>query len=1109
MVQWTRDPTTRGPDLEKTPIDIKPMYPSQIVIRTKLTPPRPQRHTLQRPRLTARLAEALHYRLTLVHAGTGYGKSTALAALAQGAQPTIWYSIAEPDGDPSVFMAHLIHACQRTLPELSDAPLAALEGSSPPSAWHVVVDALVNALDEVLAGPALLILDDYHLVSDALPIATLVDRLVGYAPPDLHVILSGRYPPRLPNLVNWRARGKLLEIDHRDLAFTPPEVATLFQEQFEHPLRPAEVTSLASQTEGWAIALQLIWQGLRSGAITDLTAPLSGCESLEDMFTYLAQEVFDQQPPDVQAFMRDTSVLRHLTPDACDALRQAHDSAGLLAYLQERDLFVVEMGEGQGRYHHLFHAFLKQRLAPEAAQMLQERAAHYYRAIGDGETAVHHFLAAAAHGQAADLLSARGENMVRQGRLDTLANYIGQLPPPVLEAHPALLTFLGDIARLRSHFDEALGWYAQAEARWRDQGDRMGLSRALQGQALVYLDTVRPAQAESLLAQALRLSDGQQDRQDRAHLLELLAENQLNLGHPQEAERLQTEARQWREEGPSESLVGARVLLRTGQLEQARAALAQQVGSGQAEHNLPPVLQRAHHSHREGQLLLSLVLAFQGQAEAARRAAQTGITIGQQLDSPFVTAVGYMRLGHAYLIGPQPDAQRRAIECYKEAITLGDAVAVRRTRVEAQWGLCRAYGFYGDLAAAQEAAEMGIEIGRRAGDPWIVALIELNLGASYVLAGRHAKAVQILQRVAAAFRDCSDSHGHAAALLWLGLAYLRLDQRERLAESADVLLQLTERHGYDHLFTRRALLSPPEQRALVPLLLEARRRRRRPATVSRLLDQMGMSQVEFHPGYQLRVQTLGPFRTWRGSEEIDAREWRRAKARQLFQLLLTHRGRMLQREEIVYILWPELDPDAAQRDFKVALNAINKALEPDRPPGSESAYIVRHSATYGLRPNADIWLDADVFQRLIERGDHSLETVETCADAYQSALDLYQGEYLKEELYEDWPSEERERLLALYLRASEKLAGVRVSQGRYDEAISLCRRILARDNCWERAYRLMMLAYARQGNRPRALRIYQTCQETLRKELDTEPSLATQSLHDDIAAGMPIAPDIA
>lgn len=1117
------------------------MYHEELVVRTKLTPPRPRRYTLHRPRLTACLAEALDHRLTIVHAGTGYGKSTALAALADQDIPLCWYNIAESDADPLVFLLHLICACRLTLPDLSEAPLAILERASDPLAtgvthrgaaergpavWHSAVNALVNALADspsLRDCPTLLILDDYHLVGDVPAIATIVDRLAGYAPPDLHLILAGRHPPSLPGLTVWRARGELLEIDHADLAFTPDEVAALFHEQYGHQLSPAQVQALAQETEGWAIALQLIWQGLRSGAVTDLTLPLTSRItnhriphseitrlSLDDLFAYLAQEVLNQQRPDVQEFMLSSAVLRQMTPAACDALRplalagtasEAHDSAALLAYLHDHDLFLADLGGGQCRYHHLFRDFLRGCLPPDRASDLHLRAAAYCRAIGDEQEAVYHLLTATAHEEAAALLDEIGERMVRQGRLETLASWIGQLPPAILEEHPALLARLGDIARLRSHFDEALGWYAQAEARWRALDDRMGTSRALQGQALVYLDTVRPARAASLLAEALRLSDGQQDRQDRARLLELLAENQLNLGHPAEAERLRAEARQLREEGPSESQLGVRVMLRTGQLERARLILESQV-QAEGDNADPQMLARAHRSHREAQLLLSLVYAFMGEAEAAFRAAQAGIAIGQRLDSPFVSAVGYMRLGHAWLIRPEPDAHLRAIECYKQAIALGDAVAVQRLRVEAQWGLCRAYGFHGDLIAAEEAAALGIEIGRRAGDPWVVAIIELTLGASYVLSGRHAGAVEILARVAAAFHECSDSYGRAAARLWLGLAYLRLGQGERLAETAEELLRLTEIHGYDHFFTQRALLGPPDTRILVPLLLAVRRQRRRSGTVTRLLDAMGLPGVEFHPGYQLRVQTLGIFRVWRGSEEIDTREWRRSKARHLFQLLLTHHGSMLQREEIVDILWPNREPEAVQRDFKVALNALNKALEPDRPSGAEPAYIVRHGSTYGLRPSADLWLDCVAFQRLIDKGDRCQDGPEARAAAYHRALDLYQGEYLQDELYEDWPSEERERLLAFFLRTAEKLAALRVEQGRYDEAISLCRRILARDNCWERAYRLMMAAYAHQGNRPRALRVYQTCAETLRSELDTEPGLATRHLYEGIAGNL-------
>jgi DNA-binding SARP family transcriptional activator len=292
----------------------------------------------------------------------------------------------------------------------------------------------------------------------------------------------------------------------------------------------------------------------------------------------------------------------------------------------------------------------------------------------------------------------------------------------------------------------------------------------------------------------------------------------------------------------------------------------------------------------------------------------------------------------------------------------------------------------------------------------------------------------------------------------------------------------------------------------VPLLLEARARRRRPASAARLLSEMGLPHIQAHPGYQLRVQTLGGFRLWRGQAELDAREWRRDKARQLFQLLLTRPGRPLQREEITERLWPSLSPEAANRDFKVALNALYKALEPARPPEAPSAYIAREGATYMLRPEADLWLDAAEFTRLAEAGLARLEggRVEEALSNLQAALHLYAGDFLPEALYEDWVSAARERLLSLYLRAADRLAGALVDLARFDEALAVCQQVLARDPCWERAYRLMMVAYARQGNRPQALRVYQRCQQVLRDELDVAPSSATIAVYQQVAEGAPI-----
>jgi ATP/maltotriose-dependent transcriptional regulator MalT/DNA-binding SARP family transcriptional activator len=1096
----------------------------ELLLSTKLSPPLPQRRLLPRPTLQARIREATEYRLTLVQAGTGYGKTTALLSLDGSTPQLFWYSIGEADTDPYQFLLYLIAAFRTRLPGMSDLPLAVLQeqrsagadaayGKGGPAAaiGSTTIDALINVLAQSLSAPALLVLDDYHFVADSAVIDALMRRFVTHAPPSLHVVLASRRPLAWPELVRWRARGEVLEIGREALAFQPDEIALLFRDLYDLPLAPHEVAALADKTEGWPIALQLVRQGVREGtarSVTDLLA--QGPSSLAALFDYLADDLLGRQPPEVAAFMRQTSVLRELTPAACAAVTGNQASAALLARLHELDLFVVALGQGHYRYHHLFHDFLRQQAATDPAdqRMCHRRAAAFFEEQGDDEAAIYHWLAAGEFTAAAAAMARAGEAVLRAGRLDTVAAWIDALPPDVLANHPLLQAYLGDLHRLHSRFDEALAWYAQAEQTWRARGDLAGASRALRGQALVYLDTVRPAEAESLLEEALRLIDGTADRTARARVFELLAENKLNLGQPDQAEALRAQARALREAGPAEDALSVRVKLRTGRIDEAQqileawaAAEREEAARGQLH---PP------RAHRETVLLLSFIHALRGQAAQAMALAQEGIALGERLHSPFITAVAHIRLGHAWQLLPEQagpphlsHAHDRAIECYQAAIAMGDRLAVRRIRAEALWGLTRAYGFFGDLEAARRAAAEGIDIARWAGDQWIAAHTELALGASCVLAGCASEAVEILTRVLATFRDCSDRLGRAATRLWLSLAYHTLQQPERFAACVDDLLALCEAHGYAFLFSGPALLGPPDPRRLIPVLLTARARAIRPGYVARLLHALGVPAAPVHPGYQLRVQTLGAFRVWRGTVEVAPRAWQRDKARQLFQLLLTRRGHWLQREEIIECLWPDLAPEAAIRDFKVALNALNKAIEPARCADAPFAFIAREGTAYRLRPEADLWLDAAAFEQACTAGLRLVDRGATAAAIaqLQAALQLYGGDYLPDALYEDWASAERERLLLLYLRTADRLAGVLLECGRYDEALDVCQRILARDPCWESAYRTMILAHLRQGNRSQALRTYQRCSAVLDAELGVEPAPATAALYAQIVHG--------
>ena len=139
------------------------------------------------------------------------------------------------------------------------------------------------------------------------------------------------------------------------------------------------------------------------------------------------------------------------------------------------------------------------------------------------------------------------------------------------------------------------------------------------------------------------------------------------------------------------------------------------------------------------------------------------------------------------------------------------------------------------------------------------------------------------------------------------------------------------------------------------------------AKTLRFIDSLGLREIGIHPGFRLRIQTLGSFRVWRGREAIPATGWRRESARQLFQLFLTYRHAPLDRDQICEFLWHDAEQGIAQRNFKIALNTLYQVLEPERDPGSESAFIFRDGTTYALRPNADIWLDAEEFSSLMKQ----------------------------------------------------------------------------------------------------------------------------------------------
>jgi LuxR family maltose regulon positive regulatory protein len=88
----------------------------------------------------------------------------------------------------------------------------------------------------------------------------------------------------------------------------------------------------------------------------------------------------------------------------------------------------------------------------------------------------------------------------------------------------------------------------------------------------------------------------------------------------------------------------------------------------------------------------------------------------------------------------------------------------------------------------------------------------------------------------------------------------------------------------------------------------------------------------------------------------------------------------------------------------------------------------------------------------------------------------------------------------LFLRSADRLSELHLSQEHWEETIDICQRILSFDNCWERAYRHLMLAFYSLGDRGQTARTYQRCVQTLRAELDVAPSPETEALYKRLTA---------
>lgn len=439
---------TIRPPQRNSPNNGIPGHTSSVGVRylqTKLRAPDLRESRLvSRSRLRGHMDRSGYGETVLVSAPAGFGKTTAVADWVHRQDgPVAWLSIDGEDSDPIRFFGYCIVALREIEPRFGEELIPALE--APDSVSFEDFTALfVNEIAEI-SEPFTFVLDDLHALEDSAVTSALV-RLVTHLPSRMRLVIVTREDPPLP-LSLLRGRDRLHDVRSQALSFTPDEAKEFLNERMGLGLTDTAIAQLEERTEGWIAALQMAALSIVDGTDTDgFIRSFAGTHRF--ILDYLVDEVLSRQTDAVRSFLLSTSILARLTGPLCDAVTGRSDSSDVLAKLERNNMLLVPLDERRTwyRYHQLFADVLKLH-AEQSGQIdlreLHRRASRWSELHDDRESAVAHALASSDFETVTDLVDRTWPELSYGVRPMTWLNWAEQIPRHMVTARPVLSAAYG------------------------------------------------------------------------------------------------------------------------------------------------------------------------------------------------------------------------------------------------------------------------------------------------------------------------------------------------------------------------------------------------------------------------------------------------------------------------------------------------------------------------------------------------------------------------------------------------------------------------------------------------------------------------------------------
>jgi LuxR family maltose regulon positive regulatory protein len=1068
------------------------MKKANLILQTKLEPPRVKGTILRRDRLLALLRENLDKKLILLCADAGYGKTTLLAQFCEELTvPFVYYDLDDTDSNMAAFFSYLVAGVRRYDPGFGKA----VEDLIPQTGnVDIVVGTFINQFISRSKEGFYIILDDFHYLQNNRKICSAIDYLLRHLPKNLHLVISSRAVPNI-NLTYYLAKQELFKIEKENLRFNYEEIQSLLNVVYGLKISSDDIKRIAEFSEGWITVLQLILQRIKTaGEETTQDTLNSYAASDENIFNYFAREVFEQTAKQIKEFLLKTSVLDYLNPIVCDSLLNIRRSKKIIAYLDSENMFISKVGNNY-QYHPIFHEFLRNKLkqyfTSSIVKKLHYKAGNHLLAQNDYTSAVKHFIAAERYANAARILEANHLYWMNRADYSSFIQLVESFPDAILSKYPCLLLRKADALDNLDKKTQALRLTEAVLKLFRRKRDKKGTAQALILKALIfysqgqrrkgiyhankayglvkykdsplkadilmqlgsmYRDACRYEKAQECFEAALKILHRHEDCELEESLLTRIALLQFTMCNFKEADRLFMEilARF------SDSLSGHSLLYKystvvvinidSGDYQKAWDYLAR-AEEMLLKYNDPWITK--YLVYMRGKLHWSEG-RFHKAIEFLTEAIDKYETFSRILDPYILDDIvdSYLRLGEpnkARDVFAKMDSVRDIIN--ETPNLLVDYLTIKGSLLTVE----------GKFADAVTSLKDALKKARNIGNPYISMTTYYKLSRCYYKQGSHEQALTY-------FKKCLNT-----AHLKDYDAYLLVEARDDID-----LLRLAIENGYMVDYVLGILQRVDTEQA------------------KNLLNWMQIERGIF----DLDCRLLGKLEIRDTQGRVIKPNWRTKNTEELFVLFISGQKKKYSKDELIDMFWPHKNLRGAAHSLHVEISALRNTLkEILRSDFDKQKIVVYANQYYYLNPKVYISTDVQKYQQLVNQAGAAMTQNRTKAKSFlKQAFDLYRGDFC-EGIQAEWCDEMKSHYKKSVLDVLKKLGRVCYDEEAYQEGLELLDRALGIDDTDEAVHVEIMRCLQALNNSDGVQRQYKKLVKSLNRVGILTPSREATELY--------------